>query len=172
MAIIVEDGTIVAGANSLASVADGDSYHDGRVSATAWTSADTATKEVALQTATTMLNSMVTWKGGLVDLAQPLSWPRQSVYDNEGRLIATNIVPLAVVSATAELARGLISSDLTQETGDALERIKVDVIELEYSGVGKTSTMIPQYVKFLLSGLVMYFSDVGAMINASPLLRV
>ena len=61
MPLIVEDGTLPAGANSFASVADADAYHAARLTA-AWTDElAEAQKEAALIRASDWLNRKVMW---------------------------------------------------------------------------------------------------------------
>ena len=48
LTLIKEDGTGKVDANSYASAADGDAYHNGHLYATAWTGATTPNKEKAL----------------------------------------------------------------------------------------------------------------------------
>ena len=63
MPLIVEDGTLLAGANSFASVADADAYHAARLTA-AWTDElAEVQKEAALIRASDWLNRKVMWNG-------------------------------------------------------------------------------------------------------------
>ena len=52
LTLVKEDGTGKSDANSYASVADADAYHEGHLYASAWTGATTADKEKALVMAT------------------------------------------------------------------------------------------------------------------------
>ena len=56
LTLIKEDGTGKVDANSYATAADGDAYHDGHLYATAWTGATLANKEKALVMATRLID--------------------------------------------------------------------------------------------------------------------
>ena len=56
LVLIKEDGTGLVNANTYASVADGDAYHEAHLYATAWTAATTPNKEAALAMATRLID--------------------------------------------------------------------------------------------------------------------
>ena len=72
LTLIKEDGTGKSDANSYASVADGDAYHDGHLYATAWTAATTANKEKALVFATRLIDAEFRFKGTKANSTQAL----------------------------------------------------------------------------------------------------
>jgi len=78
--LIVEDGSIVPGAESYCSVAAADAYHSGRANAT-WAGLDQATKEANLRKATEYMVSIYRqrWKGLRASINQALDWPRYDV---------------------------------------------------------------------------------------------
>lgn len=86
MAIIVEDGTIVSGANAYASFNDLETYHDERVN-TVWTSeTDDDLKEAAMLRATAGIESKYRerWIGvktnnSVTVIPQFLAWPRRKL---------------------------------------------------------------------------------------------
>ena len=121
-----EDGTGKANANSYASAADGDAYHDGHLYATAWTGASTANKEAALVFATRLIDSQFQFNGFKVNEGQSLQWPRISCPDPDVNVVEVigllwrpdncvpgNLVPKAVMDATCEMARELLVADRT-----------------------------------------------------------
>lgn len=137
MAIIVEDGTGMATAESYISVVAADTYHSDRGNA-AWAALTTPVKEQCLRKATEYMIQIYRhkWIGWRVVLTQALDWPRQGVYLNDfgypvnnyqygtyQYLIANNIVPVEVARACAELA--LIAS--TEVLAPNLERIESSV---------------------------------------------
>lgn len=99
MAFTVEDGTGVAGANALCSVAVADAYF-GERGVAAWTG-DDADKEVALIRATDYIE--LRWgqrlKGAKASEEQALSFPRAGIAN-----VADDEVPLTVQRACAEYA--------------------------------------------------------------------
>lgn len=141
MALIVEDGSIVAGAESYVSVADADVYHVARGN-TAWTGDETA-KEALLRKATDYMLQVygLRWKGDRVSSDQALDWPRVGVVAY-GFDVASDVVPDAVANACAELALRAIAGDLIPDTTRRTLREKVGPIEVEYD---PNAPMVPDY---------------------------
>lgn len=108
---VVEDGTGLINANSLAAVADADVYHALRNNAT-WTNADLGTKQTALVRATDYIE--LRWGARLKGVRQfpenpqNLSYPRLYI-DSDGA------VPLGVQKACAEYALRALSSPLVPD---------------------------------------------------------
>lgn len=133
MALVVEDGSVVTGANTYASIATVDAYHAALGQST-WTG-DDADKETAILRAMRYLENL-SWNGVKTSQSNPLSWPRYDAYDRDGVEYASNIVPTAVVNALCEAAlieltdQGALRP--TQTTTGQVKRQKVDVIETEY----------------------------------------
>ncbi|MDD2966608.1 MAG: hypothetical protein PHN64_03815 [Desulfovibrionaceae bacterium] len=103
--LIVEDGTIVNGANTYASLADADAYCLARG---LWvdSGADAVAiskKETALIRAADWLNGM-DWKGAPVDALREMAWPRDGVHLGQRIEVDNNIVPPQVVTACIEAA--------------------------------------------------------------------
>ncbi len=153
MALVVEDGTVVAGADSYISVADADTYFT-NLGNSAWTGADSV-KEAALRKATNYVDMTYNWVGSITDNDQPLSWPRYSAYDKEGRLL-TDTIPQKLKDAVCELAVASLSNDLTQITLASqanVKRKKVDKLEVEYQDSGNATYNRYDIADRLLSGL-------------------
>ena len=129
LTLIKEDGTGMVDANSYASAADSDAYHDGHLYATAWTGATLATKEKALVMATRLIDGEYQFNGFKESDEQALQWPRERCPDPDrsgggivpgivssfggDSWVASDVVPARVVQATCELARELIVADRT-----------------------------------------------------------
>jgi hypothetical protein len=118
LSIVKEDGTGKTDANSYASAADGDAYHEGHLYASAWTAASTANKEAALVMATRLIDSQYQFNGHRADSDQALQWPREGCHDPDadgwnGGTVADSVVPKVVVEATCEMARELLIQDRT-----------------------------------------------------------
>jgi hypothetical protein len=123
MALVVEDGTGVVGANSYASAEDADAYFADRANTT-WSAADDVTKSAALINATDYIEMKGTllWKGQeeFPDAPQGLSFPRV----NMGYGLPDGL-PTGVVRATYEYAvrwinsggTGLVPDPAFDETG-------------------------------------------------------
>ena len=162
MALIVEDGTGLANAESYASVAEANSYHT-NYGNSSWPSANTEQKEVALRNATEYLDAYFngTWKGNAKTEIQALAWPRQEVIDEEDRAVDDSSVPIKLKYATSYLAlRALTESlmpDQQDTSGVTYERKKLGQMEKEtrWEGTGgkvgfKTFTKVNR----MLSGYV------------------
>jgi hypothetical protein len=118
LTLIKEDGTGKVDANSYASVADGDAYHEGHLYATAWTSATADKKAAALVMATRLIDSQFQFGGTRANEEQALQWPRANCHDPDadgwnGGTVNSETVPRGVVDATCETARALIIEDRT-----------------------------------------------------------
>lgn len=139
MAFTVEDGTIVSGANSYASVSYADDYHTDRGNS-GWTGAD-AVKEAALIKATDYIEQTYSrrFTGLRYDEDQDLSWPRENDY------VDSNVIPSELKQATALLALEALSNDLNPALarGGAVKREKVDVLEVEYMDSARGGTKRP-----------------------------
>lgn len=155
--LIVEDGTGLSTSNSYVSVLEADAYFDTHpYYADAWADMGLPDKERALISATMQLDSLVHWYGYITNSTQALDWPRTGVYDNEGRLIASNVIPTQVKYATMEMAYHVYKSNpFEAPAGAGLERLKIDVIELEFSG-SVTPVPVPPAALVWLSGLGVY----------------
>lgn len=133
MSLIVEDGTIVPGAESLTSVAEATAYHAARGNA-AWAALATDTiREQCLRKGTDFMRQAYRsrWQGVKVDEDQALDWPRYDVVV-EGYAIDSDIVPTEVKNACAELALRASAGDLLADQSQGVIREKVGQIEVEY----------------------------------------
>lgn len=158
MALTVEDGSIVSGANSFISVADADTYFSTRHD-DGWAAASTNDKERVLILASDYMTQAwrLKWRGSLVDVTQALTWPRSGVpvpdfFDPFSRQpnvpldfqdtywIGTDTVPQAVIDAQCLLARaqmddsGAIANVLQGSLGRLTKREKAGPLEVEYMG--------------------------------------
>lgn len=151
MALTVEDGSIVAGADSYISLATADAYWTEHGSPTSWTDATDAEKEAALRYATQWVDGKFSWKGNVKDNEQVLDWPRYNVYDDEGRLVSADSIPEKVQEATAEMANNHIDAavNVALARGGATTRETVGPITVEYLDWANPETDYP-YVKRLL----------------------
>jgi len=133
MALIVETGAIVTGAESYCTVAFADEYHAKRGNA-AWDALDdTDAKEPALRKATDYMLAMFKgrWQGTIVDEDQALDWPRYGVIV-DGYDVAYDSVPLAVQKACAELAYRASTADLSPDLSQGVLSESVGPISVTY----------------------------------------
>lgn len=153
MPLIVEDGTLPAGANSFAGVADADAYHAARLTA-AWTGElAEAQKEAALIRASDWLNRKVMWNGRKASRSQRMAWPRAGVSTQDGE-IDPDEIPAEVVEACCELAGFFVEQDYLAplDRGGDIASLSVDVISIAYNGTAPAETVFPS-LSGLLAGL-------------------
>lgn len=116
-------------------------------------------RERLLMSATFQLDVFISWEGDIVNPTQALGWPRTGVTDQEGRDIASDVVPSQVKIATCEMAIYASKGDPYAASGTAgLDRLKIDVIELEFSqnGSSTSSATLPPRALLALMGLGEY----------------
>ena len=152
--LIKEDGTGRVDANSYASAADGDAYHDGHLYATAWTGATTGNKEKALVFATRIIDSQFQFSGFRTSDLQALQWPRDrcpdpdkgsavvlAVLPRRGTFVNSDVVPSMVVQAACEMARELLIADRTAApAGEGVDSTQVRHSVAAADGTAKTSS--------------------------------
>jgi len=141
MALIVEDGSGLAAAESYISEVEADAYHEKRGN-TAW---DTVTdKEAVLRKATDYMlqNYRMSWKGVRMNGVQALDWPRGYVYRESflngasssfPYLVPDNIVPVEVKNACAELALRAATADLNPDLSKDIVSQTVGPISTTYA---------------------------------------
>ena len=137
MALIIEDGTIVASANSFITEIEADTILALYGKDTDWTTKSSAEKETLLIQAGSWLNTKPRWCGCIVELAQTMIWPRTGMYKCSF-LIDSDTVPEEIKRAQAFMAVEAINSSIFRNvdpgtTGQTLigERNKLDVLEEE-----------------------------------------
>lgn len=169
MALIVEDGTGRADAESFASVAEADIYHAARGQGDAWDGADD--KEVALRLATDYLEQAFRgrWLSFRVTSTQRLSWPRAWVtmpdapygYGSWAAFIPNNVVPPEVKQACMELALRAVSGALAPDLARTAVVEKVGPIEVQYS------RSAPAFVQYRAVELLLmpFLTNAGASVK-------
>ena len=137
MALTVEDGTIVAGADSYASQADFSAY---AALMGLTLTGDAASQEIDMRRAGAYLDRQFTFVGRPVNRDQTMEWPRYYEDEIEGVSLPTNEVPVEIVQAQYEIAYLFNSgNDLFAYTsGAAVKKTKVVAgpvsSETEYEG--------------------------------------
>lgn len=154
MAITVEDGTVVASADSFVSETVADAYFAAHDNPTAWTGATSALQESALKYAAQTLGGAFEWEGTITSLTQTLCWPRSDAADREDRTIASDVIPQSVKDAQCELALVHLGAALNQthDRGGAVVSEKIGPIETRFSDNAPAEATWP-YIARLLNGL-------------------
>ena len=165
MALIVEDGTGVSGANAYISRADFLTYHSDRNNASAAALSSTVI-DAAILYATEYLDSKYQWRGTPVDDDQSLGFPTEGGYDDQGREITG--LPVQVPKATAELALLHVTSPLNSTLGPRVVEQRVEgAVHVIYSDKnGNEGTRYP-FIDRMLKGLytsggVQFIESMGA----------
>lgn len=150
MALIVEDGSIVAGAESYISVADATTYHTNRGNS-AWdnVASDTEREQLLRKATEFMVETYRSrWSGSRVNTVQALDWPRYFVPipDITGAnygcpaYVANNVVPIEVQRACAELALRAIAGDLAPDLSQQKISVTVGPISTTYDKFSSQAT--------------------------------
>lgn len=156
--LIVEDGSIVANANSYVDYDYAENYHTLRGNS-AWTAGDSTQKQYAIIRATQAIDSIYKgkWKGEPTEYgAQELEWPRSGVTVGSTS-IGDDVIPAVIKKAVCEAALRELASPNSMtpdlERGGEIKRVKADVVEVEYAD-GANSTTTFTAIDGLLTDLV------------------
>jgi hypothetical protein len=94
------------------------------------------------------------WTGTPATTTQRLAWPRVGMYDANGNLIPSNVIPQALKDAQAELAGQLLSADRTLDNdivAQGITSIRAGSVALSFKeGGGTSSQVIPDAVYNLM----------------------
>lgn len=132
MALVVETGAIITGANTYVSLSFADTFCVD-LGLTSWAALGTSSREAAILRGMAFVETM-RFKGVKSDVDQPLKWPRDGVYDEDGFAIEPDAIPEALKKGTARAAyeEGIIPGALQGSRETGIKRQKVDVLEIEY----------------------------------------
>lgn len=141
--------TTIGGAttNAYISLAEADSLIHARPFHDAWDDAqlNDDRKKGAIVWATRIL-SHYPWTGTYVSEDQALPWPRDGVYDHDGRAYPTDDYPEWLKVACAEIALAMTTTDRLADTGtEGYSEIQIDVIKLKVDPNDRIG-WIPDYV--------------------------
>ena len=163
MALVLEDGSGVTGANTYVSVSYVDSYCE-LMNYTSWTGAadtptETQNKESAIYRSMQFFETL-TYMGTKTAYTNPLSFPRDGIYMETGDLFPNDEIPEDLKRAVSEGAylEYSNSGSLFTTGGDVrrVKRKKIDVLETEYFSSRNTVTYpkLKNMIKdFTLSGI-------------------
>lgn len=147
---------LVVGTDAYVDLIYADAYWADRNNDT-WSSATNANKEKAIREATQYLDGQYSFIGTITTIDQPLAWPRNAATILSGnfkfRQIQNNEIPTQVKQAACELALDALSARLEPVTDDVISKVKVDVIEVEYSEYAPSKKAYT-FVSKILNGLI------------------
>lgn len=152
MAITIVATPKAVNANSYATEAEGDAYHETHLYASAWTGAGTESKKAALVWATRLLDDAMEFVGWRTTIEQKLAWPRQGVWTRDKIEVDADTIPDFIANATAELARKLLEDDRSAEPDTkGFSEISVGPITLKIDTRDAKKNPIPDSVLSMLS---------------------
>lgn len=151
VALVIEDGTGLANANTYISQADADAYIEKHLYGTPFSGATSANKDIALMMATRLIDDYFEFEGKKVNDTQALEFPRYDITDRSGYLIQSSTLPTALVNATAEFAKWLIESDRTTDAdGKGFKLLSAGSLTVQPDTADKIPVM-PDIVKKMLA---------------------
>jgi len=156
MALIIEDGTLTdTDANTYATLSYVTTYCS-NLGLSEWADAASDTvREAAILRAMAYIESK-SYKGVKAEADDPLKWPREGVYDEDGYAIENDDIPTNLKKALARASYEEIKSSgiLEPRLESGIKREKIDVIETEYFQSSALSQTIFQAVDNYLQGLL------------------
>lgn len=174
LTLIKEDGTGKADANSYATRAEGNAYHEGHVAASDWTAATDGQKEAALVMGTRALDALFRFDGWKRTSAQALQWPRMKCPDVEHSggedYLAEDAVPICLRDAACELARHFLAEDRTGDAeGIGLRSLSIEgALRMVFDPL-RPKPVVPHFVQAMLARVGTYQ---GRRSGSVPLIRV
>jgi hypothetical protein len=140
MALIIEDGSNVTGADSFASAADLVSY---AAKYGFSIPSDTSAQEALLRRAALTMQNMQ-WKGTKVHAQQALSWPRYNV-KIDWEYLPDNYIPARIQYGQMALAAEIYADDSNpvETMKGPVSSEKVDVIAVTYGTLKVTERLLP-----------------------------
>lgn len=131
--------TITIGADTFdvyASVADGNTYFNGKLDREIWAAASAGTKERAIISATRLFD-LEGWQGAPTDLLTPqaIAWPRTGVSDKNNSLVADSAFPADLLAGFFELAQAIIADPALDQSANQdsnIKRVTADVVNVSF----------------------------------------
>jgi hypothetical protein len=175
LALFVEDGSRVLGANAYVSLAQANAILAQEIrDLTAWNALTPTQQKVQIIAATRWLDDKVVWTGDrksdpvrprVLQMNPPLplqslGWPRKGAFDRERRKVRDDVVPFQVLRATALLANYLINDNAADQDQAGIRRFRTDTFEIEYQQ-GWFQSPAPPWLKFVLFGLGQLGNELG-----------
>jgi len=128
-------------ANSYVSLAEANAYFLNRVHSSAWE--DFEDKSKVLITSSQMLDWYIKWKGFRASTTQNMLWPRIDVVRRDGTIIADDVIPNEVKTATYEQALSSLEEDRTDDNALAgISQLKAGSLMIKAAESGVDSTDI------------------------------
>lgn len=149
MALIVEDGSGVSGANSYNTIQQIKDYASAR--GELLPSTDAEIEALVIQATDYLEQFRLQYQGDIVDPLQALAFPRNGVVIDGYEYPATTL-PTYLVRAHAQATIEAYTSELIPNPSQSVKKEKVDVIEVEYQDSSTSAVGFPK-VETLLKPL-------------------
>jgi len=165
--IVVEDGTVVSGANSWVYMDYALAYIETRVGKSTLLDTDESELKAALVQSTRMLSYYVSWVGGVVSESQATAWPRQGIVWDGDRyrtsaswpldtgtyyLYASNEIPVEIKDAECEMMVSLLETDtMTANALSGLSSVDVSGVVKIVADTKTRPEIIPAHVAAMIS---------------------
>lgn len=148
---------LTVGTDSYVTLAEANAYWLARNNS-AWSSATDADKEKAIRESTQYLDGAYSFIGFMTNFTQSLAWPRNGAVIEKGnyagRSYLTNEIPKQVKDAVCELSLEALSERLEPTNEGNIAKVKVDVIEVDYSDFAPSKKTF-SFVTKILDGLIL-----------------
>lgn len=168
-----------ADANSYVTVADAWTFMEEQLNPEAWATVPPGTtyhlpvwQAIALIHATRLLDAQVHWAGIRATETQALAWPRTGVLDQDGRLVASTTVPVAIRRATTLYALALMDEAAQASAQAARTGVRAKTIgstRIEYHESASVPTLASQRLPLQVQWLIHAYGFMPGI--AVPLLR-
>lgn len=137
MALVIEDGSGVAGANSYCSVASARTYASAR--GLSLPAADAEVELLLIKAVDFIESFRGEFQGLKTTQEQPLQWPRTGA-TLDGYEVSSTTIPEVLASAQAQLAADANLQELMPtSTGREVVMERVDVVQVQYAESGNTN---------------------------------
>lgn len=173
-----EDGTSLPGSNTFVTVAEADTFFEGRVDSATWTAATAENKAIALADAAAILDNQFDWKGKRSKPdTQAMQWPRYGVRERD-RIVPNNEIPRPIRNAQSIIAQNLLAQttfmarDPAAGGADALASISLGkgALELEYQT--QETNEGNQFRTVVQADVITMLSPYGRFMHGGAMVRV
>ena len=142
MALIIEDGSGVPGANSYVTVEEIKTYNNAR--GTSLPSTDEDIEKLAVQAFDYVESFRSQYQGTKTNPQYPQCWPRTGVVIDGYYEVPSNAIPQELRDASCQATGDAAEQDLMPTQGPAVVKEKVDVLEVQYAEPTQTGGMNPE----------------------------
>ena len=141
-----------ATANTYSTLAEAETYFEGRLYTTNWDADTDPDKNKALVWATRLLDQLMEWDGSYMTSTQALRWPRGGVTTPDGVWLNSDVIPDFLQQATAEFAACLLDENRTSDPDTlGFQEMAISSLELKIDKSDRKSvipTVVWNIIKF------------------------